>query len=198
MRLTSLFEWTQPIFLHRLSIQRGARRVIAVSVAGILFERQQPYEPGQEQVRHRVPVLAKAYGPADLVDGKLNVLRTQKQQLTAPTDSPRGSPVEGQLRLAHPNEVISVAFSPDGALVLTGSDGTARIWDAATGQEIRAFKNESSVTSVAFSPDGAHVLTGSHDGTARIGDAATGHEIRAFSMRIQSVPSPSAPMARAC
>jgi WD40 repeat protein len=70
------------------------------------------------------------------------------------------------------NPVYSVAFSPDGARVLTGSsDHPARLWDAATGQEIRAFKaHEGVVFSVAFSPDGARVLTGSADKTARLWD----------------------------
>jgi WD40 repeat protein len=66
--------------------------------------------------------------------------------------------------------------------VLTGSrDNTARLWDAATSREIRAFKGHGgSVYSVAFSPDGKRVLTGSDDKTARLWDAATGKEIRAF------------------
>ena len=35
----------------------------------------------------------------------------------------------------HSNEVRSVAYSPDGKLVLTGGmDGTTRLWDAATGK----------------------------------------------------------------
>ena len=53
--------------------------------------------------------------------------------------------------------------APMATRVLTGSrDKTARLWDAATGNEIRAFKgHEHFVLSVAFSPDGARVLTGS-------------------------------------
>jgi len=63
----------------------------------------------------------------------------------------------------HASDVYSVAFSPDGSQVLTGSgDNTAKLWDAATGTEIRTFSGYASyVSSVAFSPDGSQVLTGS-------------------------------------
>jgi WD40 repeat protein len=80
------------------------------------------------------------------------------------------------------DNVTSVAFSPDGRLVLTGSlYKNARLWDKATGQEIRTFTGHSSgVTSVAFSPDGLFALTGSVDKTARLWDLATGQQIRIF------------------
>ena len=56
-----------------------------------------------------------------------------------------------------------------------GADGTARLWDAATGLAQRpAHEASSQVKAVAFSPDGTTVLTGSADGTARLWDAATG------------------------
>ena len=58
---------------------------------------------------------------------------------------------------------MSVAFSPDGKTVLTGScDKTARLWDAATGQPIgQPLAHQGAVGAVAFSPDGKTVLTGS-------------------------------------
>src|SRR5208283_3938953 len=76
-------------------------------------------------------------------------------------------------------EVLSVAFSPDGRYVLTGSeDKTARLWDAATGQQIRTFEgHKDEVTSVAFSPDGQFVLTGSWDTTTHLWDAASGKQL---------------------
>ena len=82
----------------------------------------------------------------------------------------------------HTGLVLSVAFSPDGTRVLTGSwDETAKLWDAETGQEIRTFRGHTrEVHSVAFSPDGTRVLTGSSDDTAKLWDAETGQEIRTF------------------
>jgi hypothetical protein len=75
------------------------------------------------------------------------------------------------MRIATGASVESVAFSPDGAHVLTGlDDRTARLWEAATGKELRAFKGHGgTVRSVGFSPDGTHVLTSaSNDKTARL------------------------------
>jgi len=70
---------------------------------------------------------------------------------------------------AHKNQVSSVAFSPDGKSVLTGSyDYVARLWDTA-GELVSEFKGHSSIiTAAIFSPDGKSVLTGSWDYTMRL------------------------------
>jgi WD40 repeat protein len=61
----------------------------------------------------------------------------------------------------HTAKVNCVAFAPDLTRVLTGSeDGTARLWDAASGQELAIFGNhDGAVTNVAFSPDGHMIIT---------------------------------------
>ena len=49
----------------------------------------------------------------------------------------------GSERLRHPNYVFAVTFTPDGKTVASmGQDGFIRLWDAATGKEIRHFGGE--------------------------------------------------------
>jgi len=73
---------------------------------------------------------------------------------------------------AHTRQVQDLAYSPDSALLATASiDGTARIWDARTGQELRELDHPDAVNNVAFSPDGKSVATLDFDGSIRIWDA---------------------------
>jgi tricorn protease-like protein len=89
----------------------------------------------------------------------------------------------GELRTltGHQGMVTSVAYSPEGKYVLTGSeDRTLKLWDTASGKEVRTFTgHRGSVTSVAFSPDGTMALSGSGDSTLRLWDVASGRELHA-------------------
>ena len=81
-------------------------------------------------------------------------------------------------RLRHEDWVVSVTFSPDGALVATAShDHTARVFAAASGAELARIDHEDRVQQVVFSPDGRQVATASDDGTARLIEPRTGAEL---------------------
>jgi WD40 repeat protein len=72
-------------------------------------------------------------------------------------------PASGQLLRTlegHAKLIRAVAFSRDGARVLSGSwDKTLKLWDVATGQLVRTFEGHADgVESVTFSPDGALLL----------------------------------------
>ncbi|KAH8806822.1 hypothetical protein DL96DRAFT_1822174 [Flagelloscypha sp. PMI_526] len=74
-------------------------------------------------------------------------------------------------------DVCSVAFSPDGLQITSGSaDCRVRIWDAVSGGAIGQplLGHEGTVFSVAFSPDGRRIVSGSADHTVRIWDAVSG------------------------
>ena len=70
-------------------------------------------------------------------------------------------------------------FSPDERQIATASaDGTARVWDAQTGNPITPpLVHERPVGQVTFSPSGRRVVSASADGTARIWDAQTGKPV---------------------
>jgi len=85
----------------------------------------------------------------------------------------------GSVRLRHAGAVFAVAYAPQGkVLASAGGDGAVRLWDAATGQEIRCLHwTEDAVTGVAFSPNGNTLAAVSRDGRLAVWDAASGQEL---------------------
>src|SRR4051812_37215630 len=88
----------------------------------------------------------------------LTAILLQAQQPAAPTVA---TSFKG-----HTGEVYSVAYSPDGKYLVTGSfDRTLKIWDASTGKEIKTFGgangHQNLILSMAMSPDGTLIASGS-------------------------------------
>ena len=71
---------------------------------------------------------------------------------------------------AHAGDVWSVAYSSDGAKLVTGgTDGAVKLWDAETGTLLATYLGHpSAVHTVAFNRDGTQVASGGRDGTVRI------------------------------
>jgi WD40 repeat protein/serine/threonine protein kinase len=79
----------------------------------------------------------------------------------------------------HMPDVHSVCFSPDGTRLATASrTGTAKVWDAKTGQEALSLKGDARyVFSVCFSSDGTRLATASAVDAVKVWDARTGREV---------------------
>jgi WD40 repeat protein/tetratricopeptide (TPR) repeat protein len=108
----------------------------------------------------------------DAVNGGLiAVLRGNEREVWNATFSPDGS------RVVTASGIISLTFEDALAALDQTSQNTARIYDAANGNEIAVLRgHERVVMGAAFSPDGTRVVTASGDG-ARIWDANSGNVI---------------------
>lgn len=85
----------------------------------------------------------------------------------------------GSIRFLHGDWVRSVAFSPDGKTLVSGTqERFFRIWDTATGREVRRFKvKDTSVVRVALSPNGRLIASTGNGGPLTVWDAASGEQI---------------------
>jgi RNA polymerase sigma factor (sigma-70 family) len=80
-----------------------------------------------------------------------------------------------------PGGISSVAFSPDGKLVLAGCmDNVLRVFELSTGTERKLEGHTKQLLGAVFTPDGKRILSGSYDQTVRLWDVESGKEVCRF------------------
>ncbi|BAZ49210.1 protein kinase [Nostoc sp. NIES-4103] len=100
----------------------------------------------------------------------------------------------------HEKSVVSIAISPDGTTIASSGDRdplkkppeaglrTIKLWNAATGEEIRTLEGHSQkVNVVTISPDGTTLVSGSDDKTIKLWNLATAKEIRTLEGHSDSI-----------
>jgi WD40 repeat protein/subtilase family serine protease len=94
------------------------------------------------------------------------------------------------MRGGHSSIVTSVAFSPDGSLLASGSwDDTIKLWRVSDGALVRTLTHTGLVTSVAFSPDGSLLALGSRDRTIRLWRVSDGALVATLTGHTDTVTS---------
>jgi WD40 repeat protein len=85
--------------------------------------------------------------------------------------------------IGHSNEVYSVAISPDGQILVSGSvDKKIKLWSMPDGKPLKTLPaHQDKVMSVAISPDGGIIASGSKDGSIKLWNLKTGQLLRALS-----------------
>ncbi|MCI0713028.1 MAG: protein kinase [Chloroflexi bacterium] len=118
------------------------------------------------------------------------------------------APGTHRVLVGHEGPVVAVDFSPDGRYAVSGGgkqwvpelaignrgmhytseDFSARLWDLATGDEIRRLEGHTdAIWDVAYSPDGKTVLTASSDTTVILWDVETGQMIHVLKGHVRDV-----------
>ncbi|MCC7445912.1 MAG: protein kinase [Anaerolineae bacterium] len=130
-------------------------------------------EREQHGIDSKTPTCPKADTPQVLVAPTWTPIPVTKIAAIVPVDKPR-------VLNGHQQGVWSVAVLPDGKQAISASsDTTVRLWDIASGREIRQFAGHTAdVYTVAVSPDGKLAASAGEDQTIRLWDVATGKEVR--------------------
>ena len=106
------------------------------------------------------------------VNGAIQIWHTQ----TAESIKTLTAPIVGAAGERENAEIVTLAFSPDGALIASGGhDGAVRVWDVQMGRLVQALHGHTRrISTVRFTPDGGLIVSSSYDETIRLWDAHSG------------------------
>ncbi len=140
-----------------------------------------------------IPALCVAYAP----DDSGFAVGTAQGAITVWT---RGGEAGLQRRIlgGHDGDVVSLAFAPGGkTLASAGTDGTVKLWDAATGRNLTGISaHPKGAWAVAFSPDGKLLASGGEDRNVKLWDVPALVKLapaQAAAELVQEPPRPAAP-----
>ena len=172
-------------------MQSVSKFIITISLLFALFL---PIASAQDTAKSNLPIGAKA--------------RLGKGEISDLTYSPDGTKLavassigiwiynaqtgeEIDLITGHTDWVLSIAFSPDGNTIASGSsDKTIRLWNANTGKHLRTLSGHTSRNyNLAFSPDGNTIASGSYDKTIRLWNKNTSKLLRTLTGHTDFVDS---------
>jgi WD40 repeat protein len=186
-----LWDWTPPsdVLTHGAAVQAVAisgddRLLAAGGIDGVVKVWDLPSGALLGEIKdHPGPVTALAFVPDN---------KERKLAVGSFTEKGAGSvklwdvtPALGKLAAkegpafeGHTKGVFCLAFAKDKTLATGGADGTAILWDIASGKKKHALNAEQFVQSLAFSPSGARLATGDRVGAVRVWGTANGELIR--------------------
>ncbi len=181
---------------ERLGLSRGEaaeieRKAIGATVEEVLRRQLEEY-------RKRIDALAGEFGVSPGQSESIGLVNGPGERAVGGPEGAgslvRPDELEGfvpaRTLAGHSDAVSSVAISPDGKLLVSGSrDETITLWDLRMGEALHIILHEGWVGSVAFSPDGKVFAAGGAGGDIRLWDARTGEPLHTLAGHVSPVLS---------
>jgi WD40 repeat protein len=180
--------------------------IIALSLGTLAWSSREVYIARSTTELERNSRLAlRQFAENDELPALLRATATARRLQTLPVSSqnyPTVQPIQSLSKILqdsrfqyiyenHSSWVIGLDFNDNNDKFISISwDGTVKLWDVETGEEIHSFNGHSSrVVSAEFNQDGTQVVSASGDGTAKLWDVEIGELLHSFDGHLSRVNS---------